>query len=68
MILMSVDLPAPFSPKERVDFTGMEIEGDAFEGTDGTEGFRDSGKLEKGVQSFYIRELRELTRIQNETE
>jgi hypothetical protein len=38
--------------KERVDFTWMEIEGDAFESADCAEGFRDLGKLQKGVQSF----------------
>ncbi len=45
-----------------MDFAGTQIEGDAFEGTNSAEGFGNGCQLEERFQ-YFIRELRELTRI-----
>ena len=49
MILISVDLPAPFSPTSACTSPGMQFEGDALEGADAGERFGDGGRGEEHV-------------------
>ena len=43
---MSVDLPAPFSPDQRVDLAGRDLERRIAVGDDGAEGLADAGEAE----------------------
>ena len=46
MILMSVDLPAPFSPEKGMNLAGVKGEGDVFERLGGVEPLGDAADLQ----------------------